>query len=258
MIFELAPGAASRFDQVQSTGSTNSDLVAAASANPADYPSFSVLVTQEQTSGRGRAGRQWLAPAGSSLFVSVLIRPGRQDLDSYGWLPLMAGLSLTEAIQSTTSIEAQIKWPNDLLISGKKVAGILSELIPGQKAVVIGFGVNLFQEREELPVENSTSLALEGYTGRNVDRLLSHLLHCLHRNMEWFDSASSFGEGNYLRETISKKCATLTREVKVLLPGDESIVGVAERLDDLGRLVVQSGGETRTISVGDIVHLRHN
>lgn len=258
MIFEKAPGAASRFDQVKSTGSTNSDLVAAASANPADYPSFSVLVTEEQTSGRGRAGREWVAPAGSSLFVSVLLRPGRQELDTFGWLPLMAGLSLIEAIQATTSIEAKIKWPNDVLIGGKKVAGILSELIPNQKAVVIGFGVNLFQDREDLPVESATSLSLEGSAVRDVDLLLSHLLHCLHRNMEWFDSASSFGASNYLRETISKKCATLGRDIKVLLPGDESFVGVAERLDEQGRLIVQSGGETRTISVGDIVHLRHN
>lgn len=258
MIFENAPGAASRFDQVKTTGSTNSDLVAAASANPADYPSFSVLVTEEQTSGRGRAGRQWLAPAGSSLFVSVLIRPERQDLDSYGWLPLMAGLSLIEAIQATTSIEAKIKWPNDVLIGGNKVAGILSELIPGQKAVVIGFGVNLFQGRDQLPVENATSLALEGYERRNVDQLLSHLLHSLHRNMEWFESTSAFSATSYLRETISKKCATLGREVKVMLPGDESLLGVAERLDEQGRLVVKSGGETRTIAVGDIVHLRHN
>ena len=258
MFFETSPGAATRFDHVKSTGSTNSDLVAAAIANPAEYPSFSVLVTEEQTAGRGRAGRQWVAPAGSSLFASILLRPKNVDLADFSWLPLIAGAALTEAIRGMSSIEAKIKWPNDVLINGKKVAGILTELIAEQKAVVIGFGVNVYQNAEELATDLATSLSLEGVRVENLDQVLSRILHSLHRNMEYFEASSFALENSYLKEQISKECETIGREVKVLLPGDEIFIGRCEKIDEQGRLVVFGQGETRHISVGDIVHLRHN
>jgi BirA family biotin operon repressor/biotin-[acetyl-CoA-carboxylase] ligase len=258
MHFEFAPGASGRFDFVESTGSTNTDLVAAATANPGAYPNFSVLVTGEQTAGRGRAGREWVAPASSSLFVSVLLRPVGVALSELGWLSLVAGLSLTEAIRAVSSVEAKIKWPNDILINGKKTAGILSELIADQSAVVVGFGVNVYQTADQLPTETSTSLALEGVKIDDLDRLLSSLLHCLRRNLEWFESRNGKIGGSYLHQEISKHCETIGKEVKVLLPGDEVFVGQCEKIDDQGRVVVRNASETRAISVGDIVHLRHN
>lgn len=258
MFFEFSPGAASRFDFVKSTGSTNSDLVAAAIANPAEYPSFSVLVTEEQTAGRGRAGRQWFAPAGSSLFASILLRPKNVDLGDFSWLPLIAGAALTEAIRSMSSIEAKIKWPNDVLINGKKVAGILSELIAEQKAVVIGFGVNVYQSVDQLATDSSTSLSLEGVEVQHLDQVLSRILNSLHRSMEYFEARSFALENSPLKEQISKACETIGCDVKVLLPGDEIFTGHCEKIDEHGRLVVFGQGETRHISVGDIVHLRHN
>ena len=259
MNFSQSAQLAKRLDWVESTGSTNSDLIAAATADSAAYPDFSILVTSEQTAGRGRSGREWQAPAGSSLFVSVLLRPTAVAATQFAWLPLIAGMSMANAIsQFAGSQRAQVKWPNDVLIGDKKVCGVLSELLPDASGVVVGAGVNVFQLLEQLPVETATSLAVEKITIESLDDLLAAYLKNLRLHMNDFIAlAGELGETD-LHEQISMTCSSIGREVRVLLPNDQQFVGKAIAIDSIGRLVVQNESETRSVSVGDVVHLRHN
>ena len=259
MRFPLSAQIAQRFDWVESTGSTNSDLIAGATAEPSTYPDFSVLVTGEQTAGRGRSGRDWQAPAATSLFVSVLLRPGTVSATQFAWLPLIAGLSMANAIsQFAGSKRATVKWPNDVLIGESKVCGVLSELLPDATAVVIGAGVNVFQIRDQLPVDTATSLALEDIAIESLDALLAAYLKNLRSQLDEFIALAGELGGTELHEQISNACSSIGREVRVVLPGDQQFIGRAEAIDSIGRLVVQNDSETRSVSVGDVVHLRHN
>lgn len=255
---------AKRLDWVASTASTNSDLTAAATSRPADYPHLSVLVANEQTAGRGRAGRDWTAPAGSSLIASVLLRPNAVSATQFAWLPLIAGLAMANAISqfglnlSDSVQRARVKWPNDVLIGEKKVCGVLSELLPDASGVVVGAGVNLFQPAEQLPIETATSLALEGIRVQSIDDLLAAYLKNLDDYTDEFVALAGDIDGSELHSQIVAACTTIGRQVRVLLPDSKEFSGEAIAIDGLGRLVVQNQSETRSVTVGDIVHLRHN
>ncbi|HEX4929960.1 MAG TPA: biotin--[acetyl-CoA-carboxylase] ligase, partial [Gaiellaceae bacterium] len=110
-------------------------------------PEGAVAVCEEQTAGRGRMGRAWEAPAGSSILMSLLLRPpaGRPAAE----LSLVAGVATALAVEHGTGLAAQIKWPNDVMLDRRKVAGVLAELKDG--AVVLGIGLNVNQGRDELP-----------------------------------------------------------------------------------------------------------
>ena len=149
---------------VAESESTNDDLVARA----ADANEFAVQMTTSQTAGRGRLGRVWVAPPGQTLAASLLLKPRLADgqplsLDRFGWLPLLAGLAMTRAISALLpETRVALKWPNDVQIEGKKVAGLLAELLPTATGVVIGSGVNLAIPGSDLPTPVSTSLGLHG------------------------------------------------------------------------------------------------
>ncbi|MER2136756.1 MAG: biotin--[acetyl-CoA-carboxylase] ligase, partial [Arthrobacter sp.] len=172
-------GPLARLDVVAETGSTNTDLADAARLVPSQYPDLSVLTAELQTAGRGRLGRTWQAPERSSLFVSVLLRPvnaaGRPlPTQSYGWLSLLAALSLTKSVAARTGVEPRLKWPNDVLVDGRKLAGVLAQLVPetsgNPPAVVVGAGLNVSLTDEDQPVPTATSLLMEyaSTTDRNV------------------------------------------------------------------------------------------
>jgi BirA family transcriptional regulator, biotin operon repressor / biotin---[acetyl-CoA-carboxylase] ligase len=152
----------------------------------ANDPEGAVAVADEQTEGRGRLGRRWLAPAGTSLLVSVLLRPDVKPA-RLPELSLVAGRACAEAITEAAGLETEVKFPNDLLVRGRKVAGILAEASEGR--VVLGIGVNVSQAAGELPAEPrtpATSLLLE--IGRPVDRaelLVALLDHLERRYDEW-------------------------------------------------------------------------
>ena len=151
-----------------------------------DDPEGAVAVADEQTEGRGRLGRRWLAPAGTSLLVSILLRPEVEPA-RLPELSLVAGRACADAIAAVTGLEPEVKFPNDVLLSGRKVAGILAEASEGR--VVLGIGVNVAQRPGELPPDArtpATSLAIGA--GRTVDRaeLLVALLERLERRYdEW-------------------------------------------------------------------------
>lgn len=154
-----------------------------------DAPEGAVAATDYQTEGRGRLGREWLAPAGTSVLCSVLLRP-RVESARLPELSVVAGRACAEAIRAVTSLEPTVKLPNDVLVAGRKVAGILAEASEGR--VVLGIGINVHQSAEELPAGTdppATSLRLEG---ADVDRreLLVALLEQLELHYEaWVASA---------------------------------------------------------------------
>jgi BirA family biotin operon repressor/biotin-[acetyl-CoA-carboxylase] ligase len=250
-------------------GSTNDELVRRAAAG--SEPEFSVLVTTSQTAGRGRLGRVWVAPPGKTLAVSVLLRPTTTagvalGLEHFGWLPLIAGIAMTKSVaEQLPERRVTLKWPNDVQVDGAKVAGILAELLPGADAVVIGVGVNLAFEQEELPTPTSTSLLLGGAekTGDELaDAVLSGYLRelrALYRGIV----ADGGPDVTALRTALLAVCSTIGQRVKVSLPGGELLFGTATGVDDSGRLLVDdasagaAGGSVQAVAAGDITHLRY-
>ena len=249
MDFKQSTAVANRFLFVETTGSTNADLVAMATAEPNSYPNFSVLVAGSQTAGRGRVGRQWVSPQGKSLAISVLIKPDWPQ-EHLGWLPLVAGVAMKRAVQNALpESEIQLKWPNDVLVAGKKVSGILSELIPQGKSVVVGAGINLTLETSELPIPQSTSLLLEGWS-KSPDDFLATYLGNLKELLEDFEKAQL---------EVREECTTVGLHVRAIFPDSTEQSGTAVGIDDSGRLLI-SVPENETllaVSAGDIEHLRH-
>jgi BirA family biotin operon repressor/biotin-[acetyl-CoA-carboxylase] ligase len=265
MDFPLSRQIAPNLTFVAETGSTNADLI----QNSANTDDFSVLVAGFQTAGRGRAGRDWVAPSGSSLFVSVLLKPAGVAATNFSWLPLLAGLAMTKTVAKfLPELEVGLKWPNDVLVGEKKISGVLSELISDQSGVVIGAGLNLLQQQTDLPIDNATSLAIEGATSINLDEVLAgYLANLRELYLEWVQASGS-AVASGLRNQVIQACSTLDRSgnnrVRAILPGsasaDSEIVGAAVGIDDTGRLIVQPDGQSEALAVaaGDIVHLRHN
>lgn len=260
-----------RIEVVDSTGSTNADLLRAATVDSAQWPDLAVLTAEYQTAARGRLDRHWEAPPLSSISVSVVLRPvnaqGRPlPAQSYSWLSLIAALALREALLETAGIQAELKWPNDVLVGGRKIAGILAQLGPMAEGsvppVVLGTGLNVALREDELPVPTATSVFLEG--GRTTDRtvlLKSYLARfaVLYRSFcnADGDPAAGMAGGPSLHKRVEAVMATLGRQVRAQLPGDHEIIGHASRLDDYGSLlVVDRDSREHVVTAGDVVHLR--
>jgi len=282
MHWERSRAAVPRFEFLAEAGSTNDELREAATGpEAAAWPHGAVIVTDNQTRGRGRLGRTWLAPTGKTLAISLLLRPelagGRPfPPDAYGWIPLIAGAAMTEAVRRdvdlaaseaadtddddrTGGLDVELKWPNDVLISGYKVCGILSELLPDAGAVVVGAGLNLTLDEHDLPTLTSTSLLLA--TGRqpDADAVLADYLGGFLSLMRAFTESGADAAASGVADRVSAVCGTLGSEVRVELPGDRELLGFAERLDHDGRLVVRDreNGEPQSVAAGDVTHLRY-
>ncbi len=249
-----------RIDYVESTGSTNADVAAAALTSPNDWPDLSVLAAGSQTAGRGRSGRQWDSPVDSSLSVSILVRPHGIGLERFGWLPILAGLAMTKAVaELLPEREVSLKWPNDVLVGDQKISGILSELLSDGSGVVIGVGLNIAQDKNELPIETATSLRLEGATV-SFEAALEAFLNEFVQLYRAFTLYRGDADASGLRRSASAKCSSLGRRVRVILPGEQEVEGKGVELDQSGRILVAVDGEHQlyAVAAGDIVHLRHN
>jgi len=240
-----------RLEIVATTASTNTDLVAAA----ATTPSGSVLAAESQLAGRGRLDRTWTSPARLGLTFSVLLRP-RAPLSTWGWLTLLTGVAVCDAIAAHTGREPRLKWPNDVLYGPDelKVAGILAQ-VQGD-AVVIGIGLNVNTAPEELPVPTATSLL--AVTGQPVNRteLLCEVLGELgSRYQAWDEAGGDPGSGGLLAD-YRDRCATIGREVTVFQTDGREVRAKAVDGDDTGALVLMVDGERRLFAAGDVQHLR--
>lgn len=248
---------------VSATASTNADLADRARRGE---PEGLVLVSDHQTGGRGRLGRSWQAPPRSSLAVSVLLRP-RTDPATWPWLPLLAGLAVTDALQRICGLPARLKWPNDVLVpeggvpggTERKVCGVLAEVVPeagDTAAVVVGTGINVSQDAAELPVPGATSLRLAGAATTDRSVVLRAYLRALSlRYQEWSWVAGDSRDAG-TAAAYREACTTIGTRVEVHLPGG-NLSGVAEGVDDQGRLLVLDGQHrVHALAAGDVVHVR--
>jgi BirA family biotin operon repressor/biotin-[acetyl-CoA-carboxylase] ligase len=226
----------------------------AAGLGTRDSPLWRIVLTDDQTGGRGRLGRSWEVPPMASIAVTAIVpSPPAAEI---GWVPLLAGVALARAVEAVTEssghrLAARLKWPNDLLLpedGDRKVAGILCELVgPGDSdgAVLVGTGVNVDQDRDELPVDAATSLRLAGARVSREDLLVAYLT----------ELAAVLRDAG-ARADYRRRCTTIGSEVRVHLPGGVVAEGTAVRVDDTGALVVQSAAGERAYSAGDVVHVR--
>ncbi|MFZ2526618.1 MAG: biotin--[acetyl-CoA-carboxylase] ligase, partial [Rhodococcus sp. (in: high G+C Gram-positive bacteria)] len=243
-----------RLDVVEETGSTNADLLAAADAG--DVPR--ALLAEFQTGGRGRHSRRFEGTPHTQVIMSVRVTLPGVDLADLGWLPLLAGIATVDAVRSVTDVPAELKWPNDVLVGGRKVAGILVEIATTTPvpAVVVGIGLNVTLTEDELPVPTATSLLLAGATELDRTRLAQVLLTNLAERMRrWsahdWDTAA-------LADAYRARCGTVGQRVRAVLPGDTELHGTAVAVDAHGRIVIRPDGaaEPVAIAAGDITHLR--
>ncbi|MEV0467472.1 biotin--[acetyl-CoA-carboxylase] ligase [Nocardia tengchongensis] len=239
----------SAIEVVESTGSTNADLVARAADSSADRL---VLIAETQERGRGRHDRQWVSPARAQLAMSVLVRVRGIDPAVLGWLPLLTGVAVVDAVRAETGLKAVLKWPNDVLVDGRKLAGILAEIaaVGADPAVVVGVGLNVSLTEAELPVPHATSLLLAGAPGTDRTALVQSVLREFARRfIAWEAAGWDIAD---LSAAYRERCATLGAQVRAELPGGEVLTGIATGIDENGRLLIGD----RAVSAGDVTHLR--
>jgi BirA family biotin operon repressor/biotin-[acetyl-CoA-carboxylase] ligase len=275
----VAPdGPLARLDVVDVSGSTNADLVEAVRRAPGEWPAPAALVAEHQVAGKGRAGRAWQTPARAALTVSVLLRP-RLAPARLGWLPLLAGLAVVRAVDAAEPAagpagpRAALKWPNDVLLPAaedapglgpfRKVAGVLAEVVPGaddagRPAVVVGVGLNVDQAAAELPVPTATSLALAGIRGERAP-LLGALVRELAGAVARLEGAGGDAAAAGLAAEYAARSATLGTTVRAELAGGrEAVEGEARRVAADGALVIATPDGERTVTAGDVHHLRRS
>jgi len=254
---------------VESTGSTNADLLARALEGE---PEGTVLATEDQRAGRGRLGRAWLTPPRAALTFSLLVRPDVPPAKR-GWLPLLTGVAVAGAITSVTGVETRLKWPNDVLAAQGKLVGILAE--GAGDAIVVGIGVNVSTEPGELPDRGpgalpAASLLTAGAKPEALDRtplLLAILDEFERRYLAWREAAGD-PEASGLRAAYVERSGTIGRQVRAELPGGQALSGLAIGVDADGRLLVRSSsateqagaadpvGSVAAVAAADVVHLR--
>jgi len=261
----LSPaGPLARLDVADEVESTNTALADELRVAPQSWPVPGLLLAERQTAGRGRAGRSWTAPAGTSVTGTLVVRPA-VPAASLGWLPLLAGLGVARALRTATGVRACLKWPNDLVVGGfaecvagwgtwRKVGGILTEAVGAE--VLIGIGINVAQRPDELPVPSATSLALAGAGRAERESVLVAAVVAVVAAIHRFAAAGGDARACGLADEVAACCVTLGRTVRVDLPGGGQLVGQASRLDEVGALVVRDDAGEHPVLAGDVLLVR--
>ena len=230
------------FEEV--TGSTNRtawDLAVAGA------PEWTLVGAHHQTAGRGRLGRIWEDVPGRALLFSLVLRPTWLPTDKAGVLPLAAGIAMTEAAREVAELDVRCKWPNDLILGGHKVGGILAESRVSSGRIehaIVGVGVNLEPPEN---VELATGLG-------DIDA--SALLTAFLRS---FVRSYGSNDGAFIRSIVAvypQKSATIGRDVEAITTGGRRVLGRAVGVDDAGNLVVDTPAERVRITSGEVTHLR--
>lgn len=219
-------------DYVDSIGSTNTELLGRTQGG--------VIIAGEQTAGKGRLGRAWQSPPGTQLSLSALIDdPLAADI---GLIPLATGVAVTDVVPG-----AALKWPNDVLYDDKKLAGILSEAdFSGETPrVVVGIGLNVALEADQLPVEHATSLKLAGID-YDWTTLAADLLEALGTRLDQWRS----GDPQLLQD-YRAVCSSVSKDVRLMTPAGD-VLGRVDAVNDHGEIVVNG----QAYSAGDVTHLR--
>ena len=206
-------------------------------------PEGALVVADHQTAGRGRLGRSWDAPPGKALLISILLKPPPERHAPE--LSLVAGVAVADTVERSTGLAVQLKWPNDVMLRRRKVAGLLAEARDG--AVVLGIGLNVNQSRDELPPNAGSLLTLTGREWRR-DQLLESLLADLERTYAAWRS----GGLDAVYEGLAPRDFLRGRRVSVNGTG-----GVATKIDRQGRLEIEVGhGDVVAVESGEVVYER--
>ena len=212
-----------------------------------------VVFAESQTKGRGRLGRKWMSPTHKGLWFSILLRPNLRPQETTQ-LTVASATALRRAIKTVTGISAEIKWPNDLLIGGKKVVGILTELsaeLDRVQHIILGIGVDVNQDATEFPAELrkiATSLKLEA--GEEVSR--AELATEILRELDFDYARICGGKFSQVADEWEAGCATIGKNVSVQM-GSRLVCGRAEALDDDGALLVRTEhGHLERVIGGDV------
>jgi len=231
-------------------GSTN-DRILAAGRDGA--PEGLAVIADRQTAGRGRLGRSWASLPGVGLYTSILLRP-KLPASQAPLLTLVAGLAVTEAIETVTGLSPRLKWPNDLLVNGKKVVGVLTETASVESRVTyvaVGIGINVGQEAQDFPEEfRATATSLRLASGREVPR--GNLAAEIYNGLDGWYREFSAGRLEAILACGRERSALLGSPVDVLA-GDERWSGLAVDLDTDGALLVRKeNGTVRRVVAGDV------
>ena len=235
---------------LQTVDSTNDEAAALAARGALDG---TVVIADAQRRGRGRMGRSWASPGGVGIYLSIILRPAIQPHDAPS-LTLLGAVAVAEAIEEVTGLAARVKWPNDLIVRGRKVGGILGEVaaeVSRLHYVVLGIGVNVNHTEESLGPEMrhiATSLRIEA--GRSFDRtaLIRSLCESLDR---WYNCFLSEGPAPII-ERLRRSCLTLGRQV-VARSGDQQLCGLAVDLDHAGALLIRDADQQlHRLIAGDV------
>jgi BirA family biotin operon repressor/biotin-[acetyl-CoA-carboxylase] ligase len=236
---ELA--ASSRFGDIRLLEEVDSTNRYVREAARAGAPEGLVVAAEHQTSGRGRLGRRWEAPPGAALLVSLLLRPAGLAPERLHLVTSAVGLAAVEACRRSAAFSPELKWPNDLLVGERKLAGILAERV--DDAVVVGIGINVASAPPG-------AVSVDEVAGHPVGR--EELLVGVLEGVE-----SRYGRWDEVAAEYARTCATVGRRVRVEGPGDLVAVGTATAVDAEGRLaVLVDGAGTVTVSAADVTHLR--
>jgi BirA family transcriptional regulator, biotin operon repressor / biotin---[acetyl-CoA-carboxylase] ligase len=253
-------GDGSRWNEVrvvEATPSTNTDLAAQVRT---DLRDGLVLVAEHQTAGRGRLDRVWVAPPRAGITMSALVRPVDVPVVRWPWIPLLSGLAVAAAIRQVAEVAAALKWPNDVMVEDRKLAGLLVERLDGgdgggRAAAVIGIGLNVSTTREELPTPQATSLVLESAATTDRATLVKAILRRLEGLLAEWEAGNGVASGE-LRAAYLSACSTVGQLVRVELPGDQWVEGTATGVDEIGRLLVDTDSGPRAFGAGDVMHVR--
>jgi BirA family biotin operon repressor/biotin-[acetyl-CoA-carboxylase] ligase len=246
--------------------STNREAVHLAQA---EVEHGTVVVADCQTAGRGRLSRTWFSPPGANIYCSTILRttyPSERLKEWLSWLPLISALAAAEAIEHISSIHVSVKWPNDLLISERKVGGILCESgtgTPSSPFQIIGIGINVNLDDDDWPPDlrtSATSIWQERKIVVDRNRLLAQLFleleHCI-------DELAIHGM-NRIASAYSQPCSSIGHTIQATLANGDVVVGLAEGIGQDGSLQVRLGGvqsgsgtpEVVSLRVADIIHVR--
>ncbi len=215
-----------------------------------------VIVAGEQTAGRGRFQRLWHSPPGLGLWFSILVRPNITAAEA-PTLSLLTGLALAQALEDLLPVQAQLKWPNDLLLKNKKTAGILLDLSSEQNQIdyiVIGVGINVSQQPADFPEEvrdSATSLAIASGKTVDFDTLLIGFLETFERLYHQF-----LDQGfTPFVEPYQDRCTLLGHEVSITV-GDNIITGEVIGLQPSGAMVIFADGQETAVFAGEVTRVR--
>ncbi len=246
------------FDSLPSTNSFALDLV---QRHP---PHATLIIADHQSNGRGRLDRQWFSPSGANIYGSLIFH-NRQLPPEITRVPLIAGVAIAQTLDRYSNHPVWVKWPNDIVIQGKKVGGVLCEtagLGTNNQAVILGFGININLDLEDFPPDlQETATSLRITCGQHVDRhtLIAEIVRNLEtRYIQLIEEDSD----EWLKE-YEEKCETIGKMIQANLPGERTIEGKAIGIGPEGQLQIllpkgQEAEELNPVQItsGDIVHLR--